>query len=386
MPIIASPSTALASLATTQVSDILTACMRDLQDRFATGPQSDLLIDYTDRIQKQILGHRRWDWMLSVPKRFITERGQTEYWIGPSGSEDVGMVDTGLDLSDVRQVKKGHVYDRTTWWEIFNVAESPVEPGWQNPDGSYAEGRPIQYRNDRLSPNVLSIYPAPDEGSDYEIVPQAPHSTTATGGALAARTYFIRVTFVDDAGNESAPSETARQWVAASKLVTVQPPQPELTVGSAGITYTSYNVYASTTEGSETLQNVSPTAIATAWTEDATGLTSNGATVPTESEIDPLRGYLIEFRYYLQHTPLTASNQTLLIPDEFKDVVIAGVNYLAAQYLHRGDSTRDAVPEVQFWAGAYQAGIQRLTKDQNPFPGGGMFVRPDSTTTFNSWW
>ena len=386
MPIIASPSTALAALATTTVADILTACQRDLQERFDTGPQSDLLIDYTDRIQKQILGHRRWDWMFSTAKRFITERGQTLYWIGPSGSEDVGMVDTGLDLSDVRQVKTGHVYDRSNWTEIFNVAESPNYMGWQNPDASYSESAPVQYRNDRLSPNVIGLSPAPDTGSDYEIVPQAPHSTTATGGALSARTYYVRVTFVDEAGNESAASETARQWVAASKLITVQPPQPELTVGSAGITYPSYNVYASTTEGSETLQNVSPTAIATAWTEDATGLTTSGASVPSESEIEPLRGYLIEFRYYKQHTPLISSDQTLLIPDEFKDVVVAGVNYLAAQYLHRTDSTRDAVPEVQFWAGAYQAGLQRLTKDQNPFPSGGAFIRPDSTTTFNSWW
>jgi len=386
VPIIASPSTSLANLATTTVADIITAVNRDLQERFDTGPASDLLIDYTDRIQKQILGHRRWDWLLSTRQRFITERGQTEYWIGPSGSEDVGMVDTGLDLSDVRQVKVGHVYNRSAWTELFPVAELPNQAGWQNPDASYTEGPPVQYRNDRLSPNLISMAPAPDEGDDYEIVPAAPHSTTATGGALSARTYFLSVTFVDEAGNESAPSETARQWVAASKLLTVQPPQPELTVGSAGVTYTSYNVYASETEGSETLQNVSPVAITTTWTEDAAGLTTNGATLPTESEIEPIRGYLIEFRHYRQHTPLISTDSVILIPDDFKDVVVAGVNHLAAQYLHRTDSARDPIPEVQFWAGAYQEGLQRLTKDQNPFPAGGAFIRPDSSYNFNSWW
>jgi len=67
-------------------------------------------------------------------------------------------------------------------------------------------------------------------------------------------------------------------------------------------------------------------------------------------------------------------------------VVVAGVNYLAAQYLHRVDSTRDALPEVNFWEAAYRAGLQRMTRDQNPFPSGGAFIRPDSSCSFNSWW
>lgn len=379
MPIIVSPSTAVAALTTTQVSDIISPVIRDLSDRFAIAPQSDLLVDYVNRIQQDILGRRPqgWDWMWSLPQRFITERGQTEYWIGPAGSEDAGMVDTSLDLSDVRQVKKGHVYNRSTWTEIFNVAESPMWVNWQNEDASFSEGEPRQYRNDRLAPNVISLYPAPDAGSDYEIVPQAPHSTTASGGALSARRYYLRVTFVDAAGNESLPSETAEQWVAASSLITVKAPQPELSVGSAGISYTSYNVYASTTEGSETLQNVSPTLITTDWTEDATGLTTSGATVPTDSDIEPLNGYLIEFRYYKQHTPLTATNNVLLIPDDFKDVIIAGVNWLAAQFLHRDSRTADRMGEVQFWQSQYYAGLLRMTKDQNPWPSGNMFMRPD---------
>lgn len=384
MPIIASPSTAIAALATTTAGDIMDACSRDLNSRLGTGPRSPLLIDYVNRAQQHILGVRRWDWLMSVPQRFITERGQTEYWIGPSGAEDVGMVDTGLDLSDVRQVKKGHVYNRSRWTEIFNVAESPNDFNWQRSDGAYIESEPQNYRNDRLTPNVISLYPAPDTGSDYEIVPHAPHSTTATGGALSARTYYLRVTFVDAAGNESLPSTTARQWVAASKLLTVKAPQPELSISASGIGYTSYNVYASTTEGSETKQG-SSNLITADWTEDATGLTITGDSVPTESTIEPLRGYLMEFRYYRAHTPITSDDDVLLVPDDFKDVVIAGTNWYAAQYLHRQESIRDQTPEVAFWEMRFREGIQRMVRDNNPWPSGGMFIGPDPGMTV-SWW
>lgn len=377
MPIIVSSSTAVAALATTTVADIIEATSRDLQERFATGPRSALLIEYTDRIHKQILGYRHWDWMLSLPQRFITERGQTEYWIGPTGAEDDGMVDTGLNLTNVRRVKKGHVYSRSKWTELFDVAESPNISDWQHADASYIEGEPANYRNDRLAPNVISIYPAPDQGSEYEIVPYAPHSTTSTSGALSARTYYIRLTFVDAAGNESLPSTTARQWIAANKVITVKSPVPELTVGSAGISYVSYNVYASTTEGSETKQG-SATTLGTDWTEGGSGLTTNGASVPTESTIDPLRGYLMEFRYYKQHTALTAEGSVLLVPDDFKHVVVAGVNWLSAQYLHRDQSTRDrTLSEVDFWRDRFHDGLREMAHDQNSWPSGGAFIGPD---------
>lgn len=376
MPIIIAPSTALAALNTTTAATIVTQVQRDLQERFDTGPRNNLLVDYTNRIQQDILSRRKWDWMQSTAYRFITERGQTEYWIGPSGSEDDGIVDTGLNLSDVGQVKKGHVYNRSRWTEIFNVAESPNHDSWQRPDGSYVEGEPFQYRNDVLSPNLISLYPAPDTGSDYEIVPAAPHSTTSTSGALSARTYYIRLTFLDAAGNESLPSTTARQWIAANKVVTVKTPVPEHTVGSAGITYTQYNVYASTTEGSETKQGSAKT-LGTDWTEDNTGLTSNGASVPTESTIDPLRGYLMEFRYYKQQAVVDSTGDTLLVPDKYIDVVTAGVNWLASQYLHRARRTGDALPEVQFWRDQYETGLRRMMRDQNPFPSGRAFIAPD---------
>ena len=364
--------------ATTTVATIITLVREDLMELFTSSGSTSVLIDYCNRIQAMILGRRPqgWNWMYSAPQRFITERGQTDYWIGATGSVSAGQVNTTLNLTDVRRVVNGSVLSRSGFASLHSVTEAPLAIGWQNEDGSYDEGMPHSYRNDEGTPNVVSIYPAPDEGSTYELIPPAPHSTTAAGGALAARTYFIRTTFVDLDGDEGEPSNTARQFVEASKLITVKAPQPKIDFGSAGVSYLRYNVYASETEGSETLQNVSPTATSADHTEAASGLTSTGAKVPTSFDLEPLRGYVVEFRYYKTHSTLALTTDVLLIPNEFRDVVVAGVNWMASKYL--GDTNPAA--DVAYWRDLYQTGLARMVQDQNPWPGGVMYIRPDSAS------
>lgn len=360
---------------TLTVQNILDLVQIDQDDLMISGGAAsnttpDLLIQYADRIQQMILGHRpeAWDWMLSTPKKFVTERGQTDYWIGTSGSEAAGQVDTALNLTDIYRVKAGSVICRTGFNRPFMLAEAPLSASWQNEDGSYREGTPQWYRNDEQTPNLLSLYPAPDEGSTYEIVPPAPNLLSSTSGALAARTYYVRTTFLDVQGNEGLPSTTAKTYTAANKVMVVDAPQPKVSGAASGITYTHFNVYASTTAGSETLQNVSPQTIATDWTEPDSGLTTSGASVPTSSAIEPLNGHVIEFRYFKAHSTLSTVSSTLLIPNNFKDVVVAGVNWLAARYLKK--------PEAAMWEQDFRAGIFRMQQAQGRW-GGAKFMRPD---------
>jgi hypothetical protein len=367
--------------ATLTVQNILDLVQIDQDDLLISGGAAsvttpDLLINYVDRVQQMILGHRpeAWDWMLSTPKKFLTERGQTDYWIGTTAGNAAGEVDTALNLTDLRRVKAGSVIGRSNFSRPFNVTEAPLGLSWQNEDGSYNEGPPQWYRNDEQSPNVLSIYPAPDQGSTYEIVPPAPNLISSTSGALSARVYYVRTTFLDVQGNEGLPSTTAKTYVVANKVLVVDAPQPKISGAASGITYTHFNVYASETEGSETLQSVSPQAIATDWTEPDTGLTTSGASVPTSSDIEPLNGYLMEFRYFKQHTTLTGVSSTLLIPNDFKDVVVAGVNWLAARYLKKGDMT--------VWEQDFRAGVIRMQQAQNRW-GGAKYLRPDRAAQFN---
>lgn len=100
----------------------------------------------------------------------------------------------------------------------------------------------------------------------------APVLTSSAGGALGARTYYSKSTLVTPAG-EVAPSAESNLALNANTLLNVASPTFALGV-------TGWNVYVSTSTGTETKQNASPIAIGTAWVEPTGGLIS-GAALPT---------------------------------------------------------------------------------------------------------
>ncbi len=101
--------------------------------------------------------------------------------------------------------------------------------------------------------------------------PAAPGLSQVAGGSLAATTYFVKTTYADAAGETLASTE-ASLAVSANNLLQVASPA---TVAGA----TGYNVYVSTTTGTETRQTTPAIALGTAWTEPTTGLTA-GAALP----------------------------------------------------------------------------------------------------------
>jgi len=100
----------------------------------------------------------------------------------------------------------------------------------------------------------------------------APTLTSASGGALAATTYYVATTYVSAAG-ESLPSPSSSLAVATDYLLGVDTP-------TAVTGVTGYNVYVGLAAGSLYLQNSTPVAIGTNWTEPTTGLLSSVG-VPT---------------------------------------------------------------------------------------------------------
>lgn len=97
-------------------------------------------------------------------------------------------------------------------------------------------------------------------------------SATA-GGALAGATYFVRSTWVNSTGETLASVETSLAVAANNVLNVAAPASPPF--GATG-----WNVYVSTTTGTETRQNGGvPIAINTAWVEPTTGLVA-GAALP----------------------------------------------------------------------------------------------------------
>jgi len=372
-----------------QVQDIINGASQDIHSQLSaiSAPGQAILIDYTNRIHKQVLRFSRWTFLSSDYLYFLTDRGQSKYWLGAAADQPPGTVDTGLHLTDVDKLKKDDVYDITNLRGLKWLSSPPIGPNLITQTGVQRPGLPSNFCQNPNNPFVLEIYPAPDNQNTNQIFPLTPVMTTTAGGALAARTYIVKVTFVDQLGGESIASSNViantqaggQIFIGANRLAVVKSPVVPIPASTSGELYNKYNVYASTAvivnglvtnEGSETLQNVSPITIGTDFIEPTSGLTTTGATPPNVNTLQPLGAYIIRFKYFKARVNLSDPNDFLQVPDDYKDVVIQGVNALAYKLLGKDQEAQQAYA-------MYQAGLREMIWDKNLFPEGVNFIRPD---------
>jgi len=371
MPIIIAGLGGGASGATYTAQDIINGTSQDLRSQLPTN--STILLDYADRIHKEVLRYGRWPFLLSDIQQFITEQGVTDYWIGATGTNPQGSVDTGLNLTDVFRMKEDSVMDRTNNQPLFRTAFRPPNlTTFEFPDGQSRQLRPTNFAHENYG-SLLRLFPAPNNQNSYQPTAESPICTTVAGGALAARTYYVRYSIVDSAGLESdASSNATKIFIPAGQLLVVK--SPNFPIASAqGVKYNQYKVYASTTLGSEVVQN-GGTAINSGsnFTESVGGLATGTAAYPTVNNLTSMYGYLIEFRYYKQRLKLTSGATVLLVPDDYKDVLIAGVNWLGYLFLK-------LYTDAQQWFGIYERGIKALIRDKNNW-NEENYLKPDQTT------
>ena len=362
------------------VQDVIDRCSQDLRLQLqstvgATG--QPILIDYTDRISKQILRYSRWDFTKSEPQHFLTVKGQTDYWIGPAGAEAPGTVDTGLGLIDVGYIQKNSVRDISNSRPLFSLAASPIGNQFNFQSGQVRGGRPSNYWQDHNDVNIIHLYPGPNNDSSFRPVPSSPICTAVAGGSLPLRSYYVVLTFVDSAGLESSGSAlSVVRTIPANQLLSVATPTLVFNQASTGVIYNQYNVYVGTAEGSETLQNVSPLNMGSNYTEVVGGITTTGAKVPQTNSLTPIGGFVIEFRYFKSRITLNEVDQSIQIPDDYIDVVVNGVSALGWKLLSRMD-------DAQACEQLFKAGLVQMVWDKNLFPGTD-FIRPDPATYVNS--
>jgi len=382
MPVISGPT----PINTTTAQDIIDGCTQDVRQVLSSGDtgSQNIVLDYINRVVFQILRNSAWDFMISPTQSFITQTGVNDYWIGYQAGNVLGSFDTGLGLNDVRAIKEDEVFDRTNFNKLFKVRSSPLAASLEFPDGSARPGRPKQWAYDPVdAPYVLKIYPAPDNQSTYQPVPDTPICVAiTTAGSLPARFYYVNATFTDSFGNESSASFENKVFVPANMLLTVQPPQPPAFAGSlettmyqggssTGVRYDRYNIYASTTSSNETFQT-GPISTNSSWTEPTSGITTTGPIFPTTNNLEPVDGYLIQFKYYRDRLRLTTYDQVIQVPDDYRDVVIAGVNGYINEYLRRP-------ADAQRWMQLFQMGLVTMRRDQNMYPKYN-FIRTDPAT------
>lgn len=342
-------------------------------------PEDPVLLDYINRVQLQLLRVSRWKFNQSPPQRFVTQVGRSDYWIGPAGSGPLDTIDTGLNISNIGPIKTDTFYDRSNFRLLKRTNEQLLSSVYANRDLSSRLGPPRMWRNAPDTPCTINIYPAPDNQNNYQPVPENPAVSSVAGGALPSRIYFVRTTFVDSLGNESAASSEARIFVPAGSVLVVQPPQ-EIPTAASGIQYNRFNVYVANSgtnetqsTGSETLVNNAPLSTTGAFQEPPAGVPTNGLSFPTQNALEQLGGYIIEFRYFQAKPQVTSLTNTLIIPSDYFDVLVAGTNYFTAQFLK--DESAQA-----YWQQEYQSGITGMIRDKNLFPRGPEFMSPDVTS------
>jgi len=115
--------------------------------------------------------------------------------------------------------------------------------------------------------------------------PAAPVLSSIAGGTLAATTYYVVITLIAPVG-ETTPSAEVSLAVAADNELVIQSPPP--TPGAIG-----WNVYISSTAGSEKLQNSTVIPIGQNWTQ-TTALSTTTASPPMTNTTAPLYGGGIE--------------------------------------------------------------------------------------------
>jgi hypothetical protein len=353
------------------VQQIVSSAQTDIMNQI--GFNHPILLDYCNRISLDLLRSTKWDFLESDVQTFLTRQGVTAYWIGAAGANPPGTFDTGLNLTNVKFIKHGSVYDRSNFKTLGSVTEAPVSAVLSYVDGTARPGRPAVYRNNVDTPFILNIFPGPDQQNVQAPQPEPPLVSTVVGGALPARVYNLVTTFEDALEGEStAAAYSTPLYIPANSLAVVQSPTLLVPTNDAGVPYNDYNVYASASSNQpqNTTQQAISIPIGTNWTEPTSGLVTTGVNPPSFNSCATFNGYVIQFRYYELETTLTSFGQTLQVPDRFFDVMVAGVNWLALKFLSRQQ-------EAMEWLGTYKTGLVAMVRDRNQQNRFADYIGPD---------
>lgn len=469
---------------TTTAEAIIDTVIQDGQIQTTNRPA---LLGFVNRVSMRMLRESQWLFLRSQEQRFITQPDASSYWLG-TGAPPAGCVDTGLDLSDLYAVIPDSVYDLSNARQLAQDSEQVLKgANLRFKDASFRASLPRTYNFDFNLPNVLNLYPPPDNNNTYQPVPNSPVCNWIVGGALpTSRNYYIKVTLVDSNGGESGPSVTYSNIVVPSgHLLTVDP--ATMDVASANtVQYAFYNVYvAFQPTGNYYLQNPAPISRAVRWIEptvgignvqappqsinvstpsllnwtlgvntigqlvttlqsstgsvppvyleDSThvvweiditdsgqlnispgfssnvvnliladidsqnwivGVTTSGqlTTTPTgtiePSTVQPpvsptiaeMYGYVISFYYQKQRTPITDTSDILQIPDQYFDVIIAGVNYYANMYTSKD---QDVNVKAGIWKKEFMDGLAQMRRDLRINFRNTDFISPDPASKRN---
>ena len=102
---------------------------------------------------------------------------------------------------------------------------------------------------------------------------------------------------------------------------------------------------------------------------------------PQTSTIQPLNAYVLQFRYYRKRNPIVNPTDVLQIPYMYKDIVIAGVNYLANLYMNRNDGVQPSA-KSSIWKHDFEQGLAQIRRDLRINYRKTDFISPDPASQY----
>lgn len=101
---------------------------------------------------------------------------------------------------------------------------------------------------------------------------------------------------------------------------------------------------------------------------------------PTTSTVSPLYGYIIVFHYQQKRLPLVLMTDVLQIPDEYIDVVQAGLNYYVNMYTSKD---QDVTMKASIWKKEFMDGLAQMRRDLRINNRNADFLSPDRSSQKN---
>lgn len=253
---------------TKTANDVINAVIQDSQVQTTN---RTALLDYVNRTSLRMLRESQWSFLQSDYQKFITKTGVDRYWFG-TGTAPNGYGNTGLNLSDAESILPSSVFDLSN---ALALTQDSSQIRFARPfiskDGTTPLGPPRGYANYQTEPNVIHLFPPPDNQNFYFPIPEPSLCFAVTGGVLPGRSYWIETTFVDTQGGEGTASIAFSQTVASGSLLGVA--SPDMEVPSAlSPQYAFWNVYIGGSEGGPFFkQNANPIPVGSPWIEPVAG-------------------------------------------------------------------------------------------------------------------
>lgn len=179
-----------------------------------------------------------------------------------------------------------------------------------------------------------------------------------------------------------AISDTSGNWWevttnGSGQLITVSIPQTPATTNVYSAIYLTDTSNISTwkitvTTGGQ-LQS-------TVFTTPPTTAAFNGVP-PQKTTIQPLAAYVIQFRYYMTRNKIANPTDVLQIPYAYKDIVIAGVNYLASMYIDIA-ANREPSAKTLTWKRDFDQGLSQIRRDIRINFRKTDFISPDTVSQY----